>query len=47
MGVRHLLFLMNFGNVPCDRVHRSMRLMMEEVAPRVQAAVGTMTAGAA
>ena len=47
MGVRHLLFLMNFGNMARDRVHRSMRLMMEEVAPRVQAAVRTMTAGAA
>lgn len=40
MGVRHLLFLMNFGNMPADRVHRSMRLMMKEVIPRIEARAG-------
>ena len=40
MGVRHLMFLMDFGNMPQDRVERSMKLMMEEVRPRVAARVG-------
>ena len=40
MGVRHLMFLMDFGNMPQDRVNRSMRLMMEEVRPRVEARIG-------
>ena len=40
MGVRHLMFLMNFGNMPQDKVTRSMRLMMEEVKPRVEARIG-------
>ncbi|MGB0631895.1 MAG: LLM class flavin-dependent oxidoreductase [Alphaproteobacteria bacterium] len=40
MGAKHLLFLMNFGNMPADRVHRSMRLMMEEVIPRIEARAG-------
>ena len=40
MGVKHLLFLMNFGNMPRDRVQRSMRLMAEEVMPRVAVRTG-------
>lgn len=40
MGVKHILFLMNFGNMPRDRVQRSMRLMTEEVLPRVAARTG-------
>lgn len=40
MGVKHILFLMNFGNMPRDRVQRSMRLMTEEVMPRVGARTG-------
>ena len=40
MGVRHLMFLMNFGNMPPKNVSRSMRLMMEEVKPRVAARIG-------
>lgn len=40
MGVKHLLFLMNFGNMPRDRVQRSMRLMAEEVMPLVAARTG-------
>ena len=40
MGTKHLLFLMNFGNMPRDRVQRSMRLMAEEVMPLVAARTG-------
>ena len=39
MGAKHLLFLMNFGNMPAEHVHLSMRLMIEEVAPRVEARI--------
>lgn len=37
MGVRHLMLLMNFGDMAQADVYRSMRLMAEEVRPRVEA----------
>ncbi len=37
LGVRHVLALGDFGAMPPDLVHRSMRLLMREVAPRVRA----------
>lgn len=40
IGVKHLLFLMNFGNLPPARVRRSMRLMAEEVMPLVASRIG-------
>ncbi len=40
LGVQHILFLMNFGNMPAERVHRSMRLMTDAVVPRVNARLG-------
>jgi alkanesulfonate monooxygenase SsuD/methylene tetrahydromethanopterin reductase-like flavin-dependent oxidoreductase (luciferase family) len=42
-GVGELACWMNFGGVPFDRVHRSMRLFIDEVAP----AFKTLPAGAA
>lgn len=36
MGVSHIMALQNFGLMPEDRVHNSMRLMAEEVMPRVR-----------
>jgi alkanesulfonate monooxygenase SsuD/methylene tetrahydromethanopterin reductase-like flavin-dependent oxidoreductase (luciferase family) len=39
MGVRHVLALQNFGLMAPDLVHNSMRLMAEEVMPRVQRAL--------
>ena len=36
MGVRHVLALQNFGLLAPDLVHNSMRLMAEEVMPRVR-----------
>ncbi|MBI3452714.1 MAG: LLM class flavin-dependent oxidoreductase [Rhodospirillales bacterium] len=36
MGVNHVMALMNFGLMTDDRVRRSMRLMAEEVMPRVR-----------
>ncbi|WP_375459047.1 LLM class flavin-dependent oxidoreductase [uncultured Enterovirga sp.] len=38
MGLGHVLTLQNFGLLPEPLVQRSMRLMMEEVMPRVRAA---------
>lgn len=35
MGIRHVLTLQNFGLMPPDLVHNSMRLMANEVMPRV------------
>jgi hypothetical protein len=32
--------MMNFGNMAQEHVHRSMRLMTEEVIPRVEARIG-------
>lgn len=43
MGVRHLMLLMNFGDMAQDDVYRSMRLMAEEVRPRVMARTGGRT----
>ena len=40
MGVPHLMLMMNFGNMAQEHVHRSMRLMTEEVIPRVEARIG-------
>jgi alkanesulfonate monooxygenase SsuD/methylene tetrahydromethanopterin reductase-like flavin-dependent oxidoreductase (luciferase family) len=39
-GVRHILFLTNFGALEADKVHRSMRLLADEVLPRVNARIG-------
>ena len=39
-GVRHVQLLINFGAMPADNVHRSMRLMAEEVMPMVRARTG-------
>lgn len=36
MGVTHVMALQNFGLMPAERVHSSMRLMAEEVMPRVR-----------
>jgi alkanesulfonate monooxygenase SsuD/methylene tetrahydromethanopterin reductase-like flavin-dependent oxidoreductase (luciferase family) len=36
MGVRHVLALQNFGLMPPELVHNSMRLMAEKVMPRVR-----------
>ena len=38
MGVDHVMSLHNFGLLPDAQVRRSMRLLMEEVMPRVRAA---------
>ncbi|NYT53686.1 LLM class flavin-dependent oxidoreductase [Eoetvoesia caeni] len=35
MGVSHIMTLHNFGHLPKEKVHRSMRLFAEEVMPRV------------
>jgi alkanesulfonate monooxygenase SsuD/methylene tetrahydromethanopterin reductase-like flavin-dependent oxidoreductase (luciferase family) len=40
MGVRHVMFLQNFGLMPQDDVQRSMRMLATEVMPRVTSAVG-------
>jgi alkanesulfonate monooxygenase SsuD/methylene tetrahydromethanopterin reductase-like flavin-dependent oxidoreductase (luciferase family) len=39
MGVRHVMFLQNFGLMPQDAVLRSMRAVAEQVMPQVNAAV--------
>ena len=39
MGIRHVLTLQNFGLMAPELVHNSMRLMAEEVMPRVRAAI--------
>ena len=39
MGVRHVLFLVNFGGIAPERVHRAMELLAGEVIPRVEAAL--------
>jgi alkanesulfonate monooxygenase SsuD/methylene tetrahydromethanopterin reductase-like flavin-dependent oxidoreductase (luciferase family) len=39
MGVQHVMTLQNFGALPAAAVERSMRLMMEEVLPRVRGAL--------
>ena len=40
MGVRHVMSLQNFGNLPADAVRRSMQLFAEEVMPRVRKRLG-------
>lgn len=40
MGVEHVLLLQNFGMLPQELVTGSMRIMAEEVMPRVRAAIG-------
>jgi alkanesulfonate monooxygenase SsuD/methylene tetrahydromethanopterin reductase-like flavin-dependent oxidoreductase (luciferase family) len=40
MGLRHLMLLQNFGNMPAEHVRRSMRLAAEEVLPRLHARLG-------
>jgi alkanesulfonate monooxygenase SsuD/methylene tetrahydromethanopterin reductase-like flavin-dependent oxidoreductase (luciferase family) len=39
MGIRHVLTLQNFGLMAPDLVHNSMRLMADEVMPRVRSAL--------
>ncbi len=39
MGITHVMHLQNFGLMPAEHVHDSMRLLMEEVAPRVEALI--------
>ena len=39
MGVRHVLFLVNFGGLTPECVHASMHLLANEVMPRVDAAL--------
>jgi alkanesulfonate monooxygenase SsuD/methylene tetrahydromethanopterin reductase-like flavin-dependent oxidoreductase (luciferase family) len=39
MGIRHVLTLQNFGLMAPELVHKSMRLMAEEVMPRVRKAI--------
>ena len=39
MGVRHVVMLVNFGGLAEDRVHRCMRLVAEQVIPRVEQAI--------
>ncbi len=40
MGVQHIMTLQDFGGLPPQTVRRSMRLLAEEVLPRVQKATG-------
>lgn len=44
MGIRHLGCLMNFGNMDPQHVERSIRLMAEEVVPRVERLTGVAAA---
>jgi alkanesulfonate monooxygenase SsuD/methylene tetrahydromethanopterin reductase-like flavin-dependent oxidoreductase (luciferase family) len=39
MGIRHVACLSNFGNMKREAVEESMRLMMEEVMPKVEARI--------
>ncbi len=39
LGVRHIMTLQNFGGLPDEEVRRSMRLLMEDVKPRVERAL--------
>jgi hypothetical protein len=38
MGIKHVMTLHNFGQMPAPEVESSMRLLMEKVLPRVRAA---------
>jgi alkanesulfonate monooxygenase SsuD/methylene tetrahydromethanopterin reductase-like flavin-dependent oxidoreductase (luciferase family) len=40
MGIRHVVALQNFGLMPQDRVRNAMRLLAQEVMPRVRARLG-------
>ena len=40
MGIRHVVALQNFGLMPEDRVVSAMRLLTQEVMPRVRARLG-------
>ncbi|WAM19263.1 LLM class flavin-dependent oxidoreductase [Rhodococcus sp. JS3073] len=40
MGVRHVSTLHNFGLMPYDQANRSMRMLADEVMPRVHKALG-------
>lgn len=40
LGVRHILFLINFGALEAEKVHRSMRLLAEQVIPEVNKRIG-------
>lgn len=44
MGIRHLACLSNFGNMAPEKVETSMRLMIEEVMPKVEARIGRAVA---
>lgn len=44
MGVTHIMTLQNFGFMPETKVHQSMRLMAEEVMPRVASRIGQSAA---
>lgn len=44
MGVDHVMTLQNFGHMPIEKVAESMRLMSEEVMPRVRAKLGNKAA---
>jgi hypothetical protein len=44
MGIRHVACLSNFGNMARDAVEESMRLMMEEVMPKVEARIAQRAA---
>ena len=44
MGVRHVMTLQNFGLMAPELVKRSMRLMAEEVMPRVRARIAAASA---
>lgn len=37
MGIRDVMHLQNFGMLPPDHVHDSMRRLMNEIVPRVNA----------
>lgn len=42
-GIRHVMLLQNFGHMAPEEVHRSMRMMGEEVMPRVNRRVAGAT----
>jgi hypothetical protein len=44
MGVTHIMTLQNFGYLPEDKVLQSMRLMAEQVMPRVARRIGQSAA---
>jgi alkanesulfonate monooxygenase SsuD/methylene tetrahydromethanopterin reductase-like flavin-dependent oxidoreductase (luciferase family) len=44
MGIDHVMALQNFGAMPEADVHRSMRLLMQEVMPLVEARIAAQRA---